>query len=212
METKSELEKLLPEVEDFRKSIDEAWQSTEVQEVLSEEEKHIVISFVGSIGAGKDSGIKSVLGIDTGGISPIPGSTKDVLLYRHPQYPFMIVANTPGIGDVDQSVSGKAKEFFNATDIFLHVINADPGVGLEQKQLYDEIRGNGKPSLVCLNKIDKVRVDERAIIIEDSIEKLGCAESDLIACSFDPQMDDSMTENVNVIQDWWRGRLGSQST
>ena len=67
--------------------------------------KHrITVGFVGSPSSGKDAAIKALFGVDTGNVSPIAGSTKEVQVLEVQDATALFLVNTPGMGDVVESV------------------------------------------------------------------------------------------------------------
>ena len=103
--------------------------------------QRIVFSLLGNVNAGKSSTINALTGLDLASINPIPGHTKDVALYRMPRFPQVLVADTPGLEDVNAEVSARARDFVETdSDIILFFINATQGVtASELKSLQDSV-------------------------------------------------------------------------
>ncbi len=146
----------------------------------------VTIGVVGSPSTGKDAGIKALFGIDSGNISPIAGSTKEVAIQRLPGSTALYVVNTPGMGDVVERVTEEARQVLDHIDVFLYVVNAEGGVQARELADYQRCRASGKPVLAVVNKVDVLRPKDRDTYLADARKKLGAPEEDFLAAAFDP--------------------------
>jgi hypothetical protein len=105
----------------------------------------VTIGVVGSPSTGKDAGIKALFGIDTGNISPIAGSTKEVAIQRLPGATALFIVNTPGLGDVMESVTEEARQVLDHIDLYLYIVNAEGGVQARELADYQRCVATGKP-------------------------------------------------------------------
>ena len=146
----------------------------------------VTIGVVGSPSTGKDAAIRALFGIDSGNISPVAGSTKEVAIQRLPGSTALYVVNTPGMGDVVERVTEEARQVLDHIDVFLYVVNAEGGVQARELADYQRCRSSGKPVLAVVNKVDVLRDRDREAYLVDARQKLGAPEADFLAVAFDP--------------------------
>lgn len=146
----------------------------------------ITVGVVGSPSTGKDAAVRALFGIETGNISPVAGSTKEVSIQQLPGATALYVVNTPGLGDVVERVTEEARQVLDHIDVYLYLVNAEGGV--QARELADHRRcvATGKPVLVVVNKVDVLRERDREAYLADARAKLGVAEEDFVAAAFDP--------------------------
>ncbi len=144
------------------------------------------MGFVGTVACGKSSAINNLFGIDVGDISPLPGSTKVAKMFPHPTEKNLQIADLPGLGDINATVTGIAKDAIAELDIIINILNADGGVGDLEIENMKLIRETKKPFLVCLNKIDLINDAEREQLKAVTVEQLGIEDKDIILTAFDP--------------------------
>ncbi len=166
-----------------------AWDSTGA-EVDASLRGQLTVAFLGSASAGKDSAIRAVFGIDFGEISPIPGSTSSLKVIPLDAAGQVLLVNAPGFGDVRADVDQVARKVLDDLDVIVYVVNAEGGATIDERRDLDAIRngygGKPRPVLVCLNKIDLIRVKEREAFIAATLEQLGVARKDCVVAAFDP--------------------------
>jgi GTP-binding protein Era len=155
----------------------------EVAEALRQ---RLAVAFVGSASSGKDSAIRALFGIDFGQIDPIPGSTKEVRVAPIDPEGNVVLVNAPGFGDVRKEVDRKAREILDQIDIAVYVVNSDGGASIDERRDLAAIRAMGRPTLVCLNKIDLIRPHQREMFVEATLRQLGCDPKDAVVTAFDP--------------------------
>ena len=146
----------------------------------------ITVGLVGSPSSGKDSALRALFGIDTGGIHPIAGSTREVTIHRLPEATALYVVNTPGLGDVMERVSEEARQVLDHIDLYLYLVNAQGGVQAREKADWDRVAATGRPALVVVNKVDTLRERDRERFLQDCRDKLGVAEDRLVGAAMDP--------------------------
>jgi GTP-binding protein EngB required for normal cell division len=146
----------------------------------------VTIGVVGSPSTGKDAAVRALFGIDTGNISPIAGSTKEVAIQRLPGATALYVVNTPGLGDVVESVTEEARQVLDHIDVYLYIVNAEGGVQARELADYQRCVATGKPVLALVNKVDVLRPRDKDRYLADARAKLGAGEADFLPVAFDP--------------------------
>ncbi len=163
----------------------------------------VTIGVVGSPSTGKDAAIKVLFGLDTGNVSPIAGSTKEVAITRLASATALYVVNTPGMGDVVERVTEEARQVIDHIDLYLYLVNAEGGVQARELADYRRCVATGKPVLAVINKIDVLRPRDKERYLADARQKLGAPEVDFVAVAFDPlpQLSDGPI-NVEAVRSW----------
>lgn len=169
----------------MRDQVTERWEVA-AHEVGAAMERTLVIAFLGSASSGKDAAIRSLFGIDFGQIDPIPGSTDRVRVAPLDPRRQVHVVNAPGFGDLRASVLLEAEAVLDQLDLAIFVVNADGGATIDEKNDLDRIRALSRPTLVCFNKIDLIRPEQRAAHVEASLAQLGVPEDIVVVTAFDP--------------------------
>lgn len=163
----------------------------------------VTVGVVGSPSSGKDAAIRALFGIDTGGIHPVAGSTREVSIQRLPGASALYVVNTPGMGDVVEAVTEEARQVLHHIDVFVYVVNAQGGVQARELRDYRGCMASGRPVLAVVNKIDTIRDRDRQRYLDDARGKLGAPEDDFLAAAFDPLPQLSETPlGVEPVQAW----------
>jgi len=154
--------------------IDEKELREAVEEVFEEEKRKIdeqlsmelIISMFGNVNSGKSSLINAMTGFKYTDVKPIPGWTKEVSLYPFPGFSNVLIADTPGLEDVNEEVAQKAEEYIQEnTDIVLFVLNASVGLTRPEKDAFENLREQDYELVVILNKIDVVEQEEKEDLI-----------------------------------------------
>lgn len=146
----------------------------------------VTVGVVGSPSTGKDAAIRALFGIETGNISPIAGSTKEVAIQRLQGATALYVVNTPGLGDVVERVTEEAKQVLDHIDVYLYLVNAEGGVQARELADYRRCVATGKPVLALVNKVDVLRPRDKDRYLEDARGKLGAPPDDFLPVAFDP--------------------------
>lgn len=168
----------------------------------------VTIGIVGSPSSGKDAAIKAIFGIDHGNVDPVAGSTTEVTITRIPGSTATYVVNTPGLGDVVESVTEEARQVLDHIDVYVYVVNAQGGVQQREKTDYSSCVRTGRPVLTVINKIDTLKPADRERYLVDARKKLGAPEDAFLAAAFDPlpQLADAPI-GVDDVRVWLRQRL-----
>ena len=117
----------------------------------------VTVGVVGSPSSGKDAALAAVFNVHTGNVNPVAGATKQVEIHRLQGPTALFLVNTPGLGDVAEDVTERAKEILHHIDVYLYVVNAQGGVQAREKADYDACVATGRPVLAVVNKIDTLQ-------------------------------------------------------
>ena len=171
----------------------------------------LVVAFLGSASSGKDSAIRAVFDVDFGEVDPIPGSTERVRVAAVDAGEQVLVVNAPGFGDVRSDVDAAARKVMAQLDLAVYVLNCDGGATIDERRDLDAIRALGRPTLVCLNKIDLIRPHQQTAFVEATLEQLGVHRSDAVITAFDPlpALYDAPI-GVDEVRSWIFRRLDQQ--
>jgi uncharacterized protein (DUF697 family)/GTP-binding protein EngB required for normal cell division len=189
---------------------EERWREIKhgLESALSEQ---LTLAFLGSASCGKDSAIKALFGLDFGEAHPIPGSTSELHVAALDANQQFLVVNVPGFGDLRPEVDQVGRDILDSLDMVLYILNAEGGA---TKQCRDDLmsirtrRGGKLPTLVCLNKIDLIRPEERESFVENTLGQLGVERQNAVVCAFDPlpQISDGPIGLEEVIR-WIQSHL-----
>lgn len=157
--------------------------ASEVERSLSQS---LVVAFLGSASSGKDSAVRALFGIDFGQVDPIPGSTETLQVSALDHDQRVLVVNAPGFGDVRSHVDARARAVLDQLDLAVYLVNCDGGASIDERRDLDAIRALGRPTLVCLNKIDLIRPHQRDQFVATTLTQLGVSVDDAVVCAFDP--------------------------
>ncbi len=171
--------------DDVKKQVMARWELA-AEEVTTALQQTLAVAFLGSASAGKDSAIKALFGLDFGQIDPIPGSTERIRVAPVDAARQLLVINAPGFGDIRGEVDQEARKALDQLDLAIYVLNSDGGATIDEKRDLDAIRALNRPTLVCLNKIDLIRPDDREAFIKATRLQLGIAPEDTVVTAFDP--------------------------
>jgi len=153
--------------EAFEKAYDE--KHKEFEKISNEQ---LIISLIGSVNSGKSKTINKLTGIKYTEVKARAGWTKEIAIYELKKGVF--IADTPGLFDINESVSKKASEYVESnSDIILFFLNAAVGVTKHEKDAFSVISKLNKETIVVLNKIDALEPDEITDVINQTKEELG---------------------------------------
>lgn len=142
----------------------------------------INIGVVGDGSTGKDAMIKSVFNIDTGNISPIAGSTFTKEIYDLGSGAYL--TNFPGFNDYRPEVDKELDDYIRHMDAFILLVDITRGVTKTDIKIFENIKSFGKPTLVCLNKIDIARPEKVNELIMAA--KMRISAEIIYETAFDP--------------------------
>ncbi len=144
------------------------WRDLEAQ---VEGEARARLAIVGPVNSGKSSLFNALEGRDISEVSPVPGTTRD--LVKEAFGPFTLV-DTPGFEEASGAERHRiAQEAMEQADALVLLLDAVAGIHQADVRLYQHIKQLNKPVLVALNKIDLIGSRERASVIVDAEHKLG---------------------------------------
>lgn len=163
----------------------------------------VTVGIVGSPSSGKDAAVGAIFGLQTGNVDPVAGSTKAVEIRRVPGSTALFLVNTPGLGDVIESVTEEAKQVLDHIDVYVYLVNAQGGVQAREKADYAACRARGRPVLAVVNKVDTLRPADRDRFLADCRAKLGAPADDLLPAAFDPLPQLSETPiGLDAVRGW----------
>ena len=169
----------------LRAQIAERWELASA-DTRARLQQTLAVAFLGSASSGKDAAIRALFGIDFGQVDPIPGSTEVARVAPvDPEHRLMVI-NAPGFGDLRASVQAEAERVLRQLDLAVYIVNADGGASIDERTDLDRIRGLGKPTLVCINKIDLIRPKDVESFARATMVQLGITEDMVVLTAFDP--------------------------
>jgi GTP-binding protein EngB required for normal cell division len=170
----------------------------------------VTVGVVGSPSSGKDAAIKAIFGLDSGNVNPVAGSTREVEITRLENATALYVVNTPGMGDIIESVTEEAKQVLDLIDVFVYVVNAQGGVQARELADYRACVARNRPVLAVVNKIDTLRESDRERYLADAREKLSAPEDAFLSAAFDPlpQLSEEPI-GLQPVRDWIATHLES---
>lgn len=172
--------------------------------------KRLTISVVGDGSVGKDALFKSVFGVDTGNINPIAGSTSDTKVYDLGHTGTIKLINFPGFHDVRSEVNDLVNDNIKHTDLFLLVVDINRGVSGHDVQTLKNLKAEGKPVLVCLNKIDMLRPNDKAEVIQEATKRFWGSQVIETAFDPDPRLSQDGPVGTQDVFDWVVNQLEAQ--
>lgn len=128
-----------------------------LNDVTSGERVHI--GFFGMRNAGKSSLVNAVTGQALSVVSDVRGTTTDPVRKAMELLPLgpVVIIDTPGIddeGELGQLRVERARQVLAQTDIAVLVVDAQKGLGAEDRQLLDLFRERNMPYVIAYNKAD----------------------------------------------------------
>jgi small GTP-binding protein len=145
-----------------------------------EQEAHARLAIVGPVNAGKSTLFNTLLGRDVSPISPVPGTTRELVTDWFG--PFVLV-DTPGFGEAESSVGKKddedraqlALQAIDHAAVVVLLLDAAAGLRQSDLELYHKLVGTSRPVVVALNKMDLVGRD-REPVLANAQSRLGHAQ------------------------------------
>jgi tRNA modification GTPase len=125
------------------------------------------VAVVGRPNVGKSSLLNQLVKKDRAIVTPIPGTTRDVIeeTLNIEGIP-VIISDTAGVHETENPVERigieKTIAHVNGSDLVLFMIEANSPLGPADQQIYEQIKS--KPVFVLLNKIDLTRAKEETSI------------------------------------------------
>ena len=142
------------------------------------------LAIVGPANVGKSTLYNAFLraGESRAEVGPVPGTTRTS---QEGDAGALTVVDTPGadaMGDLGEAEKGRALAAAREADVLLIVFDAAQGIKREERALFDELVGLGKPFVVALNKMDLVG-RERDRVREHAARALGLETSQVVPCT-----------------------------
>jgi small GTP-binding protein len=160
------------------------------------------IGVVGDGSTGKDALIRAVFGVDTGNVHPVAGSTRDAVIYDLGSTGAVQLVNYPGFNDVREDVNVHVRDMLRYTDVFIIVVDLARGVSGTDVEILKRIRAYDRPILVCLNKSDLPRPNDREALLNAARNRLSGVEMVETAFDPDPRLGSSAPVNCRVVYEW----------
>jgi small GTP-binding protein len=142
------------------------------------------VAIIGPVNAGKSTLYNQFIRSrgDRARVSAVPGTTR--YLQEADAGIFMVI-DTPGAdapGVVGEEEKERALQAAKAADILLLIFDASHGIRSPEQDLYEQVKGLGKPTIVVLNKMDLIK-HERPMVIGKAAATLGIRSDQLIPVS-----------------------------
>ncbi|HOD39458.1 MAG TPA: 50S ribosome-binding GTPase [Candidatus Wallbacteria bacterium] len=164
----------------FEGEFEGAWKKAE-RDVEDDLDRAVLnIPVVGTVNCGKSSFIKAITGREDIKESPKAGETVEVNRYEFPGCKNVFIYDTPGLEDVNSSISARATGFIeNNADLVLYFVNSSAGVTANVRKAFNDIKKLNKPVVVILSKIDTLGDEnDYKIALDDCNEKLGLVKEE----------------------------------
>lgn len=132
------------------------------------------VALIGRPNVGKSTLLNNILGTKLSIVSPRPQTTRmRILGVKHLSDAQIIFLDTPGVqkgGDLlTKSVMESAVASMEDADVIVMIIEADKGWTKEDKEIVENyLKKYNKPTILAINKIDKIQRDLLLPLIEES--------------------------------------------
>ncbi|MGB9766674.1 MAG: GTPase Era [Sulfurihydrogenibium sp.] len=132
------------------------------------------VALIGRPNVGKSTLLNNILGTKLSIVSPRPQTTRmRILGVKHLPDAQIIFLDTPGVqkgGDLlTKSVMESAVASMESADVIVMIIEADKGWTKEDKEIVENyLKKYNKPTILAINKIDKIQRDLVLPLIEES--------------------------------------------
>ena len=135
-----------------------------------EEETLARLAIVGPVNSGKSTLVNLLVGKQVSPVTAVPGTTREVITQRLGPFTLM---DTPGFGEVGGvDRGGTALEAMRDADVVVLLFDAAAGLRQDDYDLFQRLRGEKRPIVVALNKIDLIEGDLE-LVLADAQAKLG---------------------------------------
>ena len=138
--------------------------------------KTALITISGRPNVGKSTLANAIAGEKIAIVSNKPQTTRNrIYAIRNMDDTQLIFMDTPGFhrpkSRLDEYMADVVKDSFSGTDGVLLVVEPIAGVGPQEEQLIEYIKGSKAPSVLVINKIDSVKKEELLAVIAAYAEK-----------------------------------------
>ena len=139
---------------------------------LEKQYRILVISLLGDVNVGKSSTINALTGKKLSDVGAYAGLTTEIRTFEYSEN--VIIADTPGLSDINQEVSNKAKDFVHKdADIIMFFFNAGVGPTKPMIDTFNELKKLRKPIITVLNKIDYLDEEELETVMTQIERETG---------------------------------------
>ncbi|MGB9619380.1 MAG: tRNA uridine-5-carboxymethylaminomethyl(34) synthesis GTPase MnmE [Armatimonadota bacterium] len=134
------------------------------------------VAIAGRVNVGKSSLLNALLRHARAIVTPVPGTTRDIIEESLEIRGIPIVAlDTAGLRDTDDPVERidieLAERTLDSADLVLMVIDVSEGITSEDLELIRRL--GGKPAIAVLNKIDLLPEEARGLVTKELVGRLG---------------------------------------
>jgi len=134
------------------------------------------VAIAGRVNVGKSSLLNALLRHARAIVTPVPGTTRDVIEESLEIHGIPIVAlDTAGLRSTDDPVEKIGVEFaersLDSADLILLVFDISKGIIREDLELLERFKE--KPAIAVLNKIDLLPEEARGLVTEEHVGRLG---------------------------------------
>jgi len=170
-------------------------------------EAKLIITLIGKVNSGKSTLFCRLLDkpLDLTEISPVAGWTQEITLkpiFKND----ILLADTPGLEDVESEVARKSFDFIGDTDVFLHIISAAEGVTDSIRKCSQNLFETQKPIITIINKQDTLWDQEALDLfssdINDKLEHMAETKMFVFVAARENRGIDKLKDLLwNVIQE-----------
>ncbi|MCF8008502.1 MAG: GTPase Era [Halanaerobiales bacterium] len=143
------------------------------------------VTIIGRPNVGKSTLVNYLIGEKISITSPRPQTTRNSIkaIYTEKEGQIIFV-DTPGIyktkNDLDKFMVNEAYRSLDGIDLIVFMLEATRRFTSEDKMIYEQIKNSKQPSIIILNKIDRIKKKELPLIIKEYQKHI---EQDLIPIS-----------------------------
>ena len=162
-----------PDFEAYEKAFNESFtnESKKFEEIKNQK---LIIALYGPVNSGKSTTLNALTSRKLADVKAVAGWTKEIELYPLTEDGNVLISDTPGLDDINEENSARAKEFVEKdTDIILFFFNAGVGAAGSTVEAYKELQQLGKPIIAVLSKTDMLTRDEEKEMKQDIKDKTG---------------------------------------
>ncbi len=119
------------------------------------------IALYGTVSSGKSSFIKALLPEENIQTDVLSGTTKTITTYN---YKNLAIIDLPGLDDFDEAIEKQAIDETLRAHVVVFLTDSD--LTQTEMRVIAKLRKTKKPMVIALNKSDRYREDEQALIVE----------------------------------------------
>ncbi len=162
----------------------------DVRDMLDKIENGAVhIAAFGRVSTGKSSLLNALIGEERFSVSPLHGETRasDMASWDSHDSGGVFLIDTPGLGEWGgETREVEAERTAQRADIVLFVTDGD--LTRDELEALESIRGDGRPVILVVNKMDSLASDERTLLVDTLRERVSglIDPRDIVAVSASP--------------------------